>query len=120
MDGLSGADSVIAVVQVASQVFDLCRTYYIGVKHARRDIERRRSEIIPLQDVLSNLIDLADDHGSHSSHPAVLSLLNQKHGPLQQCQQDLESLATRLKLTEDNGKMRELGLRALKWPLSAK
>jgi hypothetical protein len=118
MDGLSAAASAIAVVQIASQVFDLCRTYYINVKNARRDIERLRSEITSLQDVLSNVIDLADDSGPSPSR--VLGLLNQKHGPIQQCQQELEDLAARLELREDKSRMREFGLRALKWPLSVK
>jgi hypothetical protein len=40
MDGLSAAASVIAVLQISAQLFDLCRTYYLNVKDARKDTQR--------------------------------------------------------------------------------
>jgi hypothetical protein len=118
MDGLSAAASVIAVVQITSQIFDLCRTYYINVRDARRDVERLRTEIISLQDVLANVVDLTDD--SNSSSLRTLNILNQADGPIQQCQLELADLAAKLEPHEDKSRMRQFGLRALKWPLTAK
>jgi hypothetical protein len=118
MDGLSAAASVIAVIQISSQIFDLCRTYYTNVRDARKDIERLRTEITSLQDVLANVIDLTDDPNSSSLR--TLNILNQEDGPVQQCQLELADLAAKLKPREDKSRMRQFGLRALKWPLTTK
>ena len=118
MDGLSRAASVIAVVQISAQVFDLCRTYYLEVKEARKDIQRLRDEVISLQDVLTNVADLAEDPGS--AKPLILSLLNQHDGPVQQCQKDLIGLIAKLEPGKGKNKMNQFGLRALKWPFTSK
>jgi hypothetical protein len=34
MAGLGKAASIIAVIQISGKVFDLCQTYYLGVKEA--------------------------------------------------------------------------------------
>jgi ankyrin repeat domain-containing protein 50 len=116
MDGLSVAASVIAVIQISSQILDLCRTYYINVKDARRNIERVRTEITSLQDVLTNVIDLTGDPNSSSLR--TLNILNQEDGLIQQCQLELADLAAKLEPREDKSRMRQFGLRALKWPLT--
>ena len=48
MDPLSATASIIAVIHVSSQVFNLCQKYYTGVKDARKDIQRLRNEVISL------------------------------------------------------------------------
>jgi hypothetical protein len=40
MDGLSGAASIIAVVEISAKVVSLCVQYSVAVKDAKRDIER--------------------------------------------------------------------------------
>jgi len=118
MDDLSAVASVIAVVQISSQVFDLCRTYYLEVKEARKDIQRLRDEVTLLQDVLASVADLADAPGP--AKLSILSLLNQPNGPVQQCRTDLLRLAAELDSGQGNDRMRKIGLRALKWPFSSK
>jgi ankyrin repeat domain-containing protein 50 len=118
MDGLSAASSVIAVIQISSQIFDLCRTYYLNIKDARKDIERLRNEITALQDVLVNVADLANDPNPFSLK--TLSLISREDGPLQQCQLELMALAARLEPGEGTNKMKAFGLRALKWPFTSK
>ena len=118
MDGLSAAASVIAVIQISSQVFDLCRTYYINVKEARKDIQRLRTEITALQDVLISVADLADD--SDSTSLKTLNLISQEDGPAQQCRAELIALAARLDPGEEKGRMRQFGMRSLKWPFGSK
>jgi hypothetical protein len=118
MDGLSAAASVIALIQISSQVFDLCRTYYLNVKDARKDIERLRNEITALQDVLVNVADLAED--ANSASLKTLAVITRKDGPLQQCQAELLTLVKRLELGDGKGKMRKFGMRALKWPFGSK
>jgi hypothetical protein len=118
MDGLSAAASVIAVVQISGQVFDLCRTYYLEVKEARKDIQLLRDEVTSLQDVMTNVADLAEDPGP--AKLSILSLLNQHDGPVKQCQKDLTGLVAKLEPGQGKNKMKQFGSRALKWPLSSK
>jgi ankyrin repeat domain-containing protein 50 len=118
MDGLSAAASVITVVQISSQVFDLCRTYYLEVKEARKDIQRLRDKVTSLQDVLANVADLADAPGS--AKLSILNLLNQPDGPVQQCRRDLVGLAEKLDPGQGKDRMKNYRLRALKWPFSSK
>lgn len=118
MDGLSAASSVIAVIQVSSQIFDLCRTYYLNVKDARKDIEQLRNEITALQDALVNVVDLADS--SNSSSLKSIDLISQEGGPVEQCHLELTALALRLDPGGQKSEMRAFGLRALKWPFTSK
>ena len=118
MDPVSAAASVMAVVQISGQVFQLCQAYYSGVKEARKNIKLLRDEITSLQDVLTHVADLAEDPGS--ANPSILSLLKQRNDPVQQCQKDLEGLILKLQPSQENNKMKQFGLRALKWPFSSK
>lgn len=118
MDGLSAATTIIAVIQVSVQVYDVCRTYYMEVRDARKDIQSLRDEVMSLQDVLINLRDLAED--SVSADLSSLTLVSQENGPLQQCQRDLEELVAKLNPGQGKNTMRQYGLRALKWPFTSK
>ena len=115
MDPLGAAASVIAVIQISAKVFDICRKYYMEVKDARKDIQALRDEMISLQDVLINVADLADAPGSENL--AVLQLLEKADGPIQQCDDYLNVLLVKLEGGRKE-KMRQFGLRALKWPFS--
>jgi hypothetical protein len=117
MDGLSAAASVIAVIQISAQVFDLCRTYYLIVKDARKDIQRLQNEISSLQDILVNVVDLAN--APQSTSLQTLNLLKRDDGPLNQCQLELKALLTKLDPGETTSKVK-LTLRSLKWPLQSK
>src|SRR4051794_12419507 len=116
MDGLSGAASVIAVIDISAKIFELCQTYVSAVKEARKDIQRLRDGVTSLQDVMTDVRDLAED--SSLTRRSVFSRLNQQDGPVQQCKRDLERLVVQL----EPGKveMRRFGLRAFKWPFSSK
>ncbi|KAL5325365.1 hypothetical protein ACEPPN_006490 [Leptodophora sp. 'Broadleaf-Isolate-01'] len=118
MDGLSGAASIIAVIDISAKIFELCQTYVSAVKEARKDIQRLRDGVTSLQDVLTDVRDLAED--SSSSRRSIFSRLSQHNGPVQQCERDLRRLVAQLELGEGESKMRQFGLRALKWPFSSK
>ncbi|TVY25789.1 Ankyrin repeat and KH domain-containing protein mask [Lachnellula hyalina] len=118
MDGLSAAASVVALVQISGQIYNLCQTYYSGVKSAREDIRRLRDEVTSLQDVLNGVADLADSPAS--AKLAVLDLLNQPNGLVEQCRTELAGLITKLADGQGDGKMKKFGLRALKWPFTKK
>ncbi|PVH69881.1 hypothetical protein DL98DRAFT_438106, partial [Cadophora sp. DSE1049] len=114
----TGAASVIAVIDISAKIFELCQTYISAVKEARKDIQRLRDGVTSLQDVMTNVRDLAED--SSSSRRLVFSHLNQHNGPVQQCERDLRRLVAQLEVGDGENKMRQFGLRALKWPLSSK
>ena len=118
MDGLSGAASVIAVIDISAKIFELYQTYVSAVKEARKDIQRLRDEVTSLQDVMADVRDLAEDPSS--SRRSVFSRLNQHNGAVQQWERDLRGLLLQLELGEGEKKMRQFGLRALKWPFSSK
>ncbi|MCJ1387629.1 hypothetical protein MMC18_000472 [Xylographa bjoerkii] len=118
MDGLSAAASVIAVIQISGQVSSLCRAYYLEVKDARNEIQRLREEVAALEDVLTKVMDLADD--PTATEVEVLKLVNQTEGPVQQCQAFLTDLVAQLKKGQGSDTMKRFGLRALKWPFSSK
>ena len=119
MDPLSATASVIAVIQITSQAFSLCQTYFQGVKSARKDIKRLRDEVTAFQDVLAGVADLAD--APDSAQLSNLHLLTKPGGLVQRCRADLEDLVARLQagMGKDE-KMKQFGLRALKWPFSSK
>lgn len=117
MDGLSAAASVIAVIQISAQVFDLCRTYYLNVKDARKDIQRLQNEITSLQDVLVNVVDLAN--APESTSLKTLNLVKKDDGPLNSCRLELTALLTKLDPGESTSKVK-LALRSLKWPLQSR
>ena len=118
MDGISGAASVIAVIDISAKIFELCQTYVSAVKEARKDIQRLRDAVTSLQDVMTDVRDLAEDPSS--SIRSVFSHLSQHNGPVQQCERDLRRLMAQLEIGEGENKMRQFGLRALKWPFSSK
>ncbi|KAF2650905.1 hypothetical protein K491DRAFT_113823 [Lophiostoma macrostomum CBS 122681] len=119
MDGLSGAASVIAVIDISAKVASLCYKYSVEVKHAKDDIERLHRKVNDTKTILEKLQQLLDKQGK-SQLPATNTLLD----PLQRCSQELErleaTLQAKLKPSGHRKAMRQIGLRALKWPLKSK
>ncbi|KAL7789091.1 ankyrin repeat-containing domain protein [Trichoderma ceciliae] len=118
MDGLSAAASVIAVIQICGSLLDVCRTYYTGVRDARKDITRLRNGINRLEDVLTSITDLAD--ADDSARLAMLQSLVKPNSALTHCRNDLSDLLEKLKCSQDHEGMRRFGWRALTWPLKSK
>ncbi|KAF2814318.1 uncharacterized protein BDZ99DRAFT_567968, partial [Mytilinidion resinicola] len=118
MDGLSGAASVIAVVDISAKVASLCFQYSVAVKHAKRDIRRLQQKVTNIKNVLEELQQLVDKQGSQL--PSTHKLLES----LKECHQQLQDLEDKLKANlEPSGRqkvMSKLGFRALKWPFTSK
>jgi hypothetical protein len=55
MDGLSGAASVIAVVDISAKVASLCFQYSVAVKDVKADIERLLGKVKDVKNVLEKL-----------------------------------------------------------------
>jgi len=64
MDPLSGAASVITVVQVAGKVWSLCWEYYSGAGDAKHDIDRLMGCTLALLNLLQHVRDLAKGSGA--------------------------------------------------------
>ena len=119
MDGLSGAASVIAVIDISAKVASLCFQYSVEVKHAKGDIERLRQKVNEIKNVLEKLQQLLDKQDK-SQLSSMRTLLD----PLQRCSQELKDLEHKLKakLEPSQGRkvMQRFGMRALTWPLTRK
>lgn len=109
MDGISGAASLIAVIEVSAKVISLCAQYTIAVKDARKDIERLQRKVADLKEVLGDVKQLLDGRDK-----ARLS------ATLQDSFVRLEELNSQLDPGKTRKAMSRLGMRALKWPFASK
>jgi hypothetical protein len=55
MDGLSGAASVIAVIDISAKITAACYQYYTAVKNAKDDIERMQRKVGDITHILEKL-----------------------------------------------------------------
>lgn len=104
------------MIQIPAQLFDLCRTYYLNVKDARKDIQRLGNEINSPQGVLGRGL-LAN--APESALLKTLDLINKQDGSLNQCRLELTALLAKLDPGESSSKVK-LAPRSLKWPLHSK
>lgn len=114
MDPLSGAASVIAVVQLAGSIFQICGQYLKNVKNATQDIQRFQEQIAALTKVLQSLYDLI--RGSNGN---TLTTMQDLINNIAKCSSVLEDLKVKIdpEITQQ-GVRRQWGLRAWKWPLA--
>jgi hypothetical protein len=115
MDGLSGAASVIAVVDLSAKIASLCFQYYKDVKNAGDDINRLSQEVTNLNTISTDLVKLLNGpNGTRlKSSQNLSSAVEDSLRELQKIMQKLDPGAGR-KL------MSRVGIRALKWPFSSK
>jgi hypothetical protein len=115
MDGLSGAASVIAVIDISAKIVSLCFQYSIAVKDAKDDIERvqrKLSNIIHILEQIKQLLDSQDK----TRLPTTQGLFSS----LAQCLAELEGLQLELEPGKTRKTMSRIGFRALKWPFTSK
>lgn len=119
MDGLSGAASVIAVIDISAKITSICYKYYEAVKDAKDDIERVQRKVGDIERVLKSIKKLLD-----GPQKAQLSTAHGLFESLEQCLQELEKLEEKLEEKLKPGKthkvMSRFGMRALKWPFTSK
>lgn len=106
MEGLAGAASIVALVQITEEIGKLCGNYIQGVRHAKRDIERLQSKASALHGVLTRLNDKPQ--------------ANIDSKAVQNCCEELKSIKERLEPRKKHATMQRMGLRALKWPFTSK
>ncbi|KAH7398227.1 hypothetical protein BKA66DRAFT_483359 [Pyrenochaeta sp. MPI-SDFR-AT-0127] len=114
MDGLSGAASVIAVVNISAKVASLCFQYSVAVKDAKNDIERLQQKVTDIKNALEKLQQLLDKQDK-----SQLSTTRELVNSLAECHQQLQGLKAQLEPGRGRKTMQRVGLRALKWPFSS-
>jgi hypothetical protein len=115
MDGLSGAASVIAVIDMSAKITALCLQYSRAVKDAKNDIERIEKKVGDIMRVLKSIKKLLD-----GPHKARLSTTHGLFKSLKQCLRELQELEGELKPGKTRKTMSKFGVRALKWPFTSK
>jgi Fungal N-terminal domain of STAND proteins len=115
MDGLSGAASVIAVIDISAKILSLCFQYSVAVKDAKKDIERVQRKVTDIKTVLEKIKQLLDGRDR-----ARLSTTYELSDLLKECFRELEELKAELEPGKTRKAMSRFGVRALKWPFTSK
>lgn len=116
MDPLSGAASVIAVIQISSKVIALCTQYSKAVWDAKDDIDRLQNIVEGVKHVLEGIKEMLD--GADAQKRLMVS--QQLSKPLADCTSQLETISYRLEPGKRRKVMSRVGLRAFKWPFKSK
>ena len=115
MDGLSGAASVIAVIDLSAKITSLCFYYSAAVKNAKKDIERLQRKVSDINDVFGQVKQLLDGRDK-----TLLSATHNLSDSLKECLLELEELKTQLEPGKTRKSMSRFGVRALQWPFTSK
>jgi hypothetical protein len=115
MDGLSGAASVIAVIDLSAKITALCSQYIAAVKHAKHEIECIKKKVGDIKHIVEGIKKLLD-----GPHKAQLSTTHGLSKSLEQCLQQLQQLKEQLEPGKTRKAMSRFGARALKWPFTSK
>ena len=115
MDGLSGAASVVAIIDISAKITSLCYQYFVAVKGAKIEIERLQKKVADIERVLKNIKKLLD-----GPHKARLPTTHNLFESLEQCSKELKHLEEELEPGKTRKVMSRVGLRALKWPFTSK
>ncbi|TVY40551.1 hypothetical protein LOCC1_G004799 [Lachnellula occidentalis] len=110
MDGLSGAASVIAVLQLATAVGSVLKDYYEGVRDAREDIRKLYASIKGLEGILERLKDVAKGISDET-------LFTQ---PLEGVEAELKELMGKLQGSKASKTRARRALQSLAWPFEKK
>jgi hypothetical protein len=115
MDGLSGAASVIAVIDISAKIVSLRPQYSKAVKDAKVDIERVQRKVGDIAHILKQIKQLLD-----SQDKTRLSATQGLFTSLVKCLKELENLRVELEPRKGRKTMTRIGLRALRWPFTSK
>ncbi|KAF4230403.1 hypothetical protein CNMCM6457_005979 [Aspergillus fumigatiaffinis] len=112
MEPLSGAASVIAVIQLTGTIIQICGAYISKVKDAKDDIIRLQQNIRALAVVLEALDNLLrEPKGSE------MSTLLRISRDIVDCSSSLTTIKKKIDPERTQKQIRRWGLRAIKWPL---
>jgi hypothetical protein len=109
---LSGAASVIAVIQLTGAITQICGSYIRKVDEARQDIFHLQEEVDALSRVLDSLYRLLN-----STKTTKLVASQDRINTVAKCSSTLRTLREKIDPEITQRRMRKWGLRAFKWPL---
>ncbi|KAL4862444.1 hypothetical protein BDV12DRAFT_43171 [Aspergillus spectabilis] len=112
MDPLSCAASVLAVIQVAGAVANICGDYLKQVKKAQKDINDLNGEVNSLRTILGSLNNIL--RGPGGGKLITLQKISDDAG---KCELILKSLSNKINPTTTQSSTRRRGFRHWKWPL---
>lgn len=112
MEPLSGAASIIAVIQLTGAIAQICTSYIGKVKEARQDIIHLHEEVDALSLVLKSFNQLLHDPSS-TNLIASQDLVDN----ITKCSLALTMLKKKIDPEITQRRMRKWGLRAFRWPL---
>ncbi|MCJ1347056.1 hypothetical protein MMC31_005277, partial [Peltigera leucophlebia] len=112
MDGLSGAASIIAIIEVCGKVISLCHDYFQDVKHATQEMKEFHTKVSNVKFVLEDVQQLFDKLDKTQLLTAYKLSDNLKENLLL-----LQGLMKKLELGKTKA-MKPWGVRALVWPFS--
>lgn len=115
MDGLSGAASVIAVIDLSAKIASLCFQYSVAVKNAKGDIERLRRKVSDIKGILGEVKQLLDGRDE-----TLLSATHKLSGSLKECFLQLTELNKQLEPGKTRKAISQVWVRALQWPFTSK
>lgn len=115
MEGLGGAASIIAIIDLSAKVASLCYRYSVDVKDAKVDIERLQREVNRIKNVLKDVQQLLNGPGKDR-----LSTSQKLYHSLNGCFLQLNKLKKELEPGNTRKAMSRFGLRALRWPFKSK
>lgn len=112
MDPLSGAASVIAVIQLTGSIVQICGKYLNNVKNTTQDIRRFQEKITALAQVLQSLDELIRHNGNKFTTTEDLV------DNIAKCSSALTKLKAKIDTERTQIGIRKWGFRAFKWPLT--
>ncbi|CEL03835.1 hypothetical protein ASPCAL04975 [Aspergillus calidoustus] len=112
MDPLSCAASVIAVIQLAGALADICGNYIKRVKNARKEINDLKGEINSLRSILESLNNVL--HGPGGENLIALQKIFDDVG---KCNVILRNLGDKINPETTQSSIRRRAFRYWKWPL---
>lgn len=115
MNSLSGAASVIAVIDISAKIIAACYQYSKAVRDAKDDIGRVQRKVGDITHILQKIERLFD-----SQDKTQLSTTHGLLDSLSQCLQELKDIEVKLDPGKTRKTMSRIGLRALTWPFTSK
>lgn len=114
MDGLSGAASVIAVIQIAQTIGSALKDYYEDVRDARADIQKLYHSVRSLESILSCIGDVIN---RRDGEPLLFSsLFTNPSGPLRQSELELHKLRLELNISPKTKHGFGKAVQSMTWP----
>lgn len=99
MDGLSGAASIIAVIDISAKIISLCSQYSSAVRNSRKDVDRLQKKVTNVRDVFGQV----EQQLLNGQNKMLLPATHNLSDSLKECLRDLGELESQLKPSKTVG-----------------